>query len=189
MREKFISIYNSNIKRAGSQELLAWLISSDFFTAPASTKFHGCYEGGLAEHSINVRNRLLHDNEETRAICGLLHDVCKVNFYKLERKSRKTGRLLPSGKPEWEDYQGYTVEEKFVYGHGEKSVFLIERFMKLTVEEAVSIRYHMGLTGDYINDLGCSATYEKYPLALELHIADLRAAVQDESQKTTNVFG
>lgn len=139
MKDEFISLYRENIRRRGAEQLLSWLESTDFFTAPASTRFHLCREGGLAEHSIHVFKRLAQDfcesagNEpdycethmETLAICGLLHDVCKANFYKPEKKSRKTGRTLPNGKPEWEDYIGYTVEDPFPYGHGEKSVYLI----------------------------------------------------------------
>lgn len=133
-----------------------WLEKTDFFTAPASTKYHLSVEGGLLEHSLNVYNRLLElvKNEnlkrtgsnvvdertlENVTICALLHDVCKVNFYKVAYRNQKNETTK-----EWKKVPYYTVEDKFPYGHGEKSVFLIERFIRLTVEEAMAIRWHMG---------------------------------------------
>lgn len=172
------------IRRPGADKLLAWMETMDFFTAPASTRFHGSHEGGLYQHSFTVYKRLcmLLDNlpdapqisPESRAVCALLHDLCKVNFYGVEMRNRKndeTGR--------WEKVPFYTVNEKFHYGHGEKSVFLIERFMRLTTEEAVAIRYHMGAfregeAGDY------AAACEDYPLTLYLHTADMMASHFDE---------
>lgn len=180
--DTFKEIFITNIKRDGATALLDWLQKTDFFTAPASTKYHSCHEGGLAEHSINVYNRFECDDPEKRAVCALLHDVCKADFYKVERKSRKTGQTLPNGKPEWEDYNGYAIDDQLPYGHGEKSVYIINGFMRLTREEAIAIRFHMGMTGDYSNDQACSAAFRKYPLALELHIADMRASYFDEKE-------
>ena len=170
-KEIFIETYNKNIHRPGAEKLLAWLEGTDFFTAPASTRFHAAYEGGLLDHSLNVYNVLIskHFNPETDdlesyTIVSLLHDLCKANYYKAGTRNVKndvTGQ--------WEKVPSYSVEDLFPYGHGEKSVFLIERFMKLKVEEAVAIRWHMG---------GCfaiSEAYDKYPLAVKLHIADLEA--------------
>lgn len=185
-KPEFMDIY-SLIQRPGADKLLAWLESSDFFRAPASTRFHGAYEGGLCAHSVNVYRRLcmlldsipdaLKVSPESRAVCALLHDLCKVNFYGVEMRNRKndeTGR--------WEKVPFYTVSEKFHYGHGEKSVFLIQRFMELTTEEAVAIRYHMGAFregegADY------AAACEAYPLAFFLHTADMMASHFDEADR------
>ena len=109
---------------------------------------------------------------DTFAICALLHDLCKANYYKAGTRNVKndvTGQ--------WEKVPSYSVEDLFPYGHGEKSVFLIERFMKLKIEEAVAIRWHMGGFDDAARG-GCfaiSEAYDKYPLAVKLHIADLEA--------------
>jgi hypothetical protein len=192
VKDEFIKIYTENIHREGADGLLAWLGRCDFFTAPASTKYHGKHEGGLCEHSINVYRRLLMltQNEcpeafepETVTICGLLHDICKANFYKKEWKNKKTycedgGKRDEGGNFKWETVSGYSIDEKFPFGHGEKSVFLIERFMKLEIGEAVAIRFHMG---DY-GDKDTPKAFSKYPLALMLHIADMEATFVDESE-------
>lgn len=194
MKEQFINLYNTNIKREGAKELLAWLQKADFFTAPASTKYHLSTEGGLLEHSLNVYNRLLElvKNEnlkrtgssdidektlESVTICSLLHDVCKVNFYKVAYRNHKN-----EATKKWEQIPYYTIEDKFAYGHGEKSVFLIERFMRLSIEEAVAIRWHMGGFDEAVKggSYALNAAWAKYPLPVLLHIADLMASNLDE---------
>lgn len=199
MKKKFIEIYCKHITRPGAEELLAYLEKSDFFTAPASGRFHLSVPGGLCQHSINVyeqlRDQYEHflkknpefteltpEQEETIAICGLLHDLCKINFYVPVKKSRKTGKNLPNGKPEWEDYWGYDIEDKLPYGHGEKSVYIASGFMRLTREEAFAIRYHMGAwqEGEARN---AGSAFEMYPLALFTHIADMLATNIDEKEE------
>ena len=163
----------------GADRLLEWLQTTDFFTAPASTRYHCACPSGLVQHSVNVYEVMMEkhfdpetDSAESFALCALLHDVCKAQFYKISTrnvKNEKTGQ--------WEKVPYYTIEDAFPYGHGEKSVFLIERFMKLKVEEAVAIRWHMGGFDDAARG-GCfaiSEAYDKYPLAVKLHIADLEA--------------
>ena len=125
-KEIFIETYNKNIHRPGAEKLLAWLEGTDFFTAPASTRFHAAYEGGLLDHSLNVYNVLIskHFNPETDdlesyTIVSLLHDLCKAGFYKTELRNRKNDR------GEWEKVPVYAVDDQFPYGHGDKSVFLI----------------------------------------------------------------
>ena len=96
----FVHLFEENIKRDGADVLLDWLKKSDFFTAPASTKYHGAYEGGLLEHSLNVYDCLLGElasmnmtdkySKETVAIVSLLHDVCKIGLYISEPKNQKT---------------------------------------------------------------------------------------------------
>lgn len=179
MKDQFIEIYEENIKREGADKLLEWLKKSDFFTAPASTRFHGSYKGGLVEHSINVYNRLVDKgiDKEVSAICGLLHDVCKVNFYKTEMRNVKENGV-------WVQKPYYAVEDTFPYGHGEKSVYIISHYIKLTSEEAIAINWHMGGFDERVKggSFALSGAFEKYPLALQLHIADLEATYFDESK-------
>ena len=182
MKQRFIELFRQYITRPGADELLKWLEDSDFFSAPASTRFHGCHEGGLCEHSVHVWEemvRLLRAYPEiqttgaTVAIVSLRHDLCKVGVYKPELKSRKTGRTQRNGKPEWEDYIGYGFDEDFSYGgHGSKSVYLAQRFIPLTEEEAVAINCHMGFADRSPNDYSLGSAYEQFPLAWLLHVAD-----------------
>lgn len=180
MKEKFIQIYKENIKREGSEKLLKWLVESDFFIAPASTRFHGSYKGGLVEHSVNVYNRFNPSDFdcETRAICALLHDVCKVNYYKTEMRNTKQSGV-------WVQVPYYTVDDKFPYGHGEKSVYIIEKYMKLSPSEAMAINWHMGGFDERVKggSFALNSAFEKYPIALELHIADMESTYFDETRK------
>lgn len=180
-RAQFLEIYNKNVTRPGADRLLKWMEGTDFFTAPASTKFHGACEGGLLMHSLNVYNALIGyfepdaeagESAEGYAICALLHDLCKANFYKVSTRNAKndvTGQ--------WEKVPFYQVADQLPYGHGEKSVYLIEHFMRLKTDEAIAIRWHMGGFDDAVR--GGSFTegeaYNRYPLAVKLHIADLTA--------------
>ena len=188
-KEEFLQIYNEYVKRQGSQEFLDWLLKTDFFTAPASTKYHGACEGGLLLHSLNVYKTLREryfeegkDSEESFAICALLHDLCKAQFYKVSTRNVKN-----AVKGQWEKVPYYTVEDAFPYGHGEKSVFLIERFMRLKTSEAMAIRWHMGGFDDSARggSFAISLAYEKYPLAVKLHLADLESTYLKE--KNTSV--
>ena len=175
--QEFIDEYKKAITRQGSSELLEWLKTTDFFTAPASSKFHSAYEGGLCDHSLNVYrvmiNRYNNGNpDETMAICALLHDLCKAEFYKINYRNVKNET---TGK--WDKVPYYVVEDKYPFGHGEKSVFLIERFMKLKIDEAIAIRWHMGGFDDAVRGGSFCAgnAFERYPLAVMLHIADIEA--------------
>ncbi len=188
-KEEFIQIYKENIKREGSAELLEWLQKTDFFTAPASTKFHGACEQGLVMHSISVFKTLVEkhfepetDNMESFAICALLHDLCKAEFYKVSARNVKNEE---TGK--WEKVPYYAVEDKFPFGHGEKSVFLIERFIRLKPAEAVAIRWHMGGFDEAARggSFAISVAYEKYPLAIKLHLADLESTYLREKHTSS----
>ena len=175
-KEEFIRIYKENITREGSEKLLEWIETTDFFTAPASTRYHCACENGLVMHSVSVYNTMVEkhfdeetDNPESFAICALLHDLCKAQFYKVSTrnvKNEETGR--------WETVPYYAIEDRFPFGHGEKSVFLIERFMRLKLDEAMAIRWHMGEFGDK-NSGTISQAYNLYPLAVKLHLADLES--------------
>ena len=179
----FIEIFTENIKRDGSEGILEWLKSKDFFTAPASTMYHGAFEGGLVKHSLNVYKQLkrllacypeIECSEETAAIISLLHDVCKVDVYATEKRNRKNDKGV------WEQYDHYIFKEKFCFGgHGSKSVYLIQHYMPLEPIEAVAINCHMGAFAD--EHVGKS--YEKYPLAWLLHVADEAASYLDETEE------
>ena len=184
-RQIFIDQYKANITRRGADRLLEWLMSMDFFTAPASTRFHAAYEGGLVEHSLNVYRIMMkkhfvegEDDPESAAICTLLHDICKAGFYEVSFRNRKNDAGV------WEKVPYYTINDKFPYGHGEKSVFLIERFMRLKNEEAVAIRWHMGGFDDAAKSgsFAIAHAYENYPLAVKLHLSDLEATYLCESR-------
>ena len=175
---RFLEIYDAHIKRTGAAELREWLLTTDFFEAPASTKYHEAYHGGLADHSVNVYDELVRLLEaypipctyETAAIVSLLHDVCKIGCYKVEYRNRKNELGV------WEKYPAYTHKEDFCFGgHGSKSVYLIQKFMPLTDEEAVAINCHMGLT---TNDWTVSDAFRAYPLAFLTHTADMAATIE-----------
>lgn len=187
-KKEFIDIYNEKIKREGADRLLDYLSNkSDFFTAPASTQFHLCREGGLCEHSLNVYKCLsdylgrprvketygLNVTEETAAIVSLLHDVCKTDCYVQSTRNKKE-----NGK--WIEVPYYEFKDKMPYGHGEKSVYIISGFMRLTREEAFAIRYHMGFTGTE-DARSVGAAFEMYPLAFALSTADMEATYFIES--------
>lgn len=184
LQEEFIEIYQQNIKRDGSEKLLDYLQSpsSDFFTAPASTRFHGAYEGGLVEHSLNVyhclkdylqRERVrelygLSYNEETIAVAALLHDICKINCYKPGFRNVKDDNGV------WQKVPTYEFQDSLPYGHGEKSVYIITGFMHLTREEAFAIRYHMGFSG-LEDKRAIGDSFERYPLSFALCTADMES--------------
>lgn len=195
-KEEFIEIFNDKIKRKGADKLLEYLIKSDFFTAPSSTRFHGSCEGGLVQHSVNVYHCLkdylsrprtkeiygMDYSEETIAIVALLHDVCKINFYTVDYRNRKNDR------GEWEKVPYYTINDTLPYGHGEKSVYILSGFFcgddRLTREEAFAIRYHMGFSGvEDKNSIG--RALEMYPLALALNVADMEASYYLEGTPNT----
>lgn len=184
-KEEFISIFKEKITREGADKLLDFLENkSDFFTAPASTRYHSAFEGGLLRHSLNVYKCLvdylerprvkdvydIHASEETIAVVALLHDICKVNTYTISyrnSKNEKTGQ--------WEKVPFYSVDDRLPYGHGEKSVYMISGYIRLTREEAMAIRWHMGFSGiEDKNSIG--KALEMFPLAFALATADMEAS-------------
>ena len=185
-KQKFIEYYQANIHREGADRLLEWLQTTDFFTAPASTRYHCACPSGLVQHSVNVYEVMMEkhfdpetDSAESFALCALLHDVCKAQFYKISTrnvKNEKTGQ--------WEKVPYYTIEDAFPYGHGEKSVFLIERFVRLKPAEATAIRWHMGGFDDAARggNFSISVAYDKYPIDVKLHLADLEATYLREKE-------
>lgn len=185
MKDFYIQLLKS-VRRPGVDALVDYLEKSDFFEAPASTIYHGSYAGGLLEHSLNVYTMLqwyvanLQDSdfelpkisEESVIIVALLHDLCKVNCY---HESTRNVKNEQTGK--WEKVPCYKREPLLPMGHGGKSVFIIQQFIKLTPEEAQAIYWHMGAydTSPYntLNELGKS--YDMNLLAFLLNQADMMA--------------
>ena len=200
MKEKILSLL-SKVKREGMDKLIGYLESSDFFDAPASTKFHLCVPGGLAKHSYNVyeclkkkaaepfwKETLKDVSEETIILVSILHDLCKTNFYKQDWKNQKTYdpqkvaaaprnqvKQDNAGSFIWETVPTYVIEDKIPYGHGEKSVMMIEHYIKLLPAEKYAIRWHMGYSEPKENWAALNLAFDMYPLALALHEADQEA--------------
>ncbi len=190
-KARFIEIFKSKITREGADKLLQFLLSphSDFFTAPASSRFHSSYEGGLLDHSLNVYDCLVsymqsekakdlgfEYSEESIAIVALLHDLCKVNVYK------KGFRNVKDEKGTWQRVDTFEYDDQLPYGHGEKSVYMISPYMMLKREEAFAIRYHMGYSSTE-DQRNISAAFEMFPLAFALHVADSEATYYIECDK------
>ena len=191
VKEEFIEIFKQNITRPGADALLDYLENkSDFFTAPASARYHSAYEGGLCEHSVNVYHCLVDYLERARvqelyglecspesiAIVALLHDLCKIGCYKLGSRNVKDA----NGK--WQSVPTYTFDDPLPYGHGEKSVYIVNGFIRLTREEAMAIRWHMGFSGTEDNRTVGQAL-SKYPLAFALSTADMEASYFLENEE------
>lgn len=185
-KEEFISIYQSQIKRDGADKLLQWLESTDFFTCPASTRFHNNFDGGLVDHSVKVYYRLkklveaekMTVNEESLAVIALLHDVCKANTYKVDYRNVKRDG-------EWVKEPFFSVDDQLPYGHGEKSVYIISGFMKLSREEAMAINWHMGPydARNVGGSFALSNAFQMFPLSLLTFVADITSSYLDETIK------
>ena len=179
--ETFATLLNS-VNRDGIRDFTNWLLyETDFAKAPASAKYHGNFEGGLMEHSVRVCYNLLmidnKDNYDSKVIVSLLHDICKADFYAQDMrnvKNKETGQ--------WEQALFYKIDEQFPFGsHGGKSVYLIlQHGLKLTDEEATAINCHMG-GWDVTMYHSPNGAFEKYPLAVYLHIADIMATYLDKA--------
>ena len=214
MNNELIERYESLLKstnRDGIDKLIEFIRKSDFYTAPASTRFHNCHEGGLLEHSLNVYDCLynkvkstdvfkkaLRDSskefwdtdefEKTIVIVALLHDLCKMFMYEVEMRNKKIysdhgSKKDSQGRYDWESVPGYTVNDRVPYGHGEKSVMMIEQFITLTNEERFAIRWHMGFTEPKENWNTLNAAIRMYPLILAVHEADLEATYMLEKEE------
>ena len=179
MKEEFRKLLLS-VDREGMDKLIEFIdTKTDFYKAPASTRFHGDYEGGLLEHSMKVYEILVQKvknsvipievSDDSLKIIALLHDICKVNFYKVDYRNAKNELGV------WEKVPYYMIEDTIPDGHGEKSVMMITEYIKLTSEEKYCIRWHMGFTEPKEQYTTIGAAFKKYPLALLMHEADLEA--------------
>lgn len=208
-KEEFVNIVTENITRDNTTGLIAWLdLHSDFFEAPASSRHHLAAPGGLCEHSLNVYERLrkllideygsmknCSHTEESIAIVALFHDLCKANMYKRGYRNQKTYDPEKVAAAEkwtvkhdaggdfiWETVQTYEIDEEFIYGHGEKSVFILQHFITISQDEATAIRYHMSSWQEG-EARAAGDTFRRNPLAFFLHVADEAATFIDEVDK------
>lgn len=148
--------------------MVDYLVGRGFFIAPASTKYHGAYEGGLYDHSFEVAQLLVQltkdcglvwANNRSPYIIGMFHDLCKIDQY---RHFPITGRIAV-GETSVEDVTQWEYNpDTLLKGHGDKSVMLLSQFYTLTEEEIACIRYHMGAFTD-------KAEWEDYTRAINLH--------------------
>ena len=189
-RQEFESLMGK-VSRDGIDRHMDFIRKSDFYTAPASTRFHGSCEGGLLTHSLNVYHNLYKKRseentvwgdvlkdipEESIVIAALLHDICKTYYYTTEMRNKKIdGR--------WEQVPFYTVDDKIPYGHGEKSVMMIEEYIKLTPAERYAIRWHMGPYSGTQDWTTFAAAMQKYPLCLAIFEADMEATYISEKEE------
>lgn len=189
LKQRFVEICAS-INRPGMDDLMAWLERSDFYTAPASSRFHGDYKGGLLEHSLNVYDKLtgyvskypeLEISPETVAVVALFHDLTKVNYYSVSTKNVKDDETGV-----WHKEPFYKTDDKLPLGHGEKSVIILQSFIKLTRDEIFAIRWHMGGFDNAVKggDFGMGQAFELCPLAVMTHLADMEATYLVESRAT-----
>lgn len=185
---RFKELLESVKTRGNVPRLMAWLDSCDFYTAPASTRYHNAISGGLVDHSLNVYDNLLAVNEafnlkldpDSMKLCALTHDICKANFYKPGFRNVKDDR---TGK--WERVESWDIDEKVPLGHGEKSVIILLTLgISLNTAEMYAIRWHMGGYDNAVKggERGISSAYEKAPLAVALHMADLAATYLTEER-------
>lgn len=197
--ERFENLLRST-NREGIEKLISYLRKSDFYTAPASARYHSCHEGGLIEHSLNVydcvRNKfhnpiwrpiLEEVGEDSIIISTLLHDFCKHDFYSVDYKNQKVysdhGKKSDAGgKYDWESVPYYKYENKHPFGHGEGSVIMLQQLIKLKPVELYAIRWHMGFSvaKEEYGDLG--EAIKKNPFIIALNSADLEATYLMEEE-------
>lgn len=200
--QRFEELLNS-VKRDGTDKLMRYIRNStDFYKAPASTKFHLACEGGLLQHSLNVYDCLVAKRnnpvwkdvlkdipDDSLILIALLHDLCKANFYAEGTKNQKTYdpekvkaaenwqvKHDAQGDFIWETVKTYQVDDQLPLGHGEKSVMLIQCYIRLTMQEVMAIRWHMGFSEAKENWNMLGSAMEKYPIVLAIHEADLEAS-------------
>lgn len=188
-KDMFCALAETYIQREGIDKLLEFIKKSDFFVAPSSTRFHLCCEGGLCLHSINVFNRLVREVEsewgnvkdspysmETLALVSLMHDLCKIDFYVKDiRNVKVNGQWVPT--------EFYKIDDKLPIEHGFKSQYILRSYVNLTREESVAIMSHMGGFDSTVKggSYSISNSFKMFPLALLLHVADLKASNLDEN--------
>ena len=184
----------AKVDRPGADKLLTYIRKSDFYTAPASTRFHLSCPGGLLQHSLNVLDALrglLSWNEcsqeweyrvaghmvdsaldESVIIMALLHDLCKTHFYGTSMRNVKNEETGV-----WEKKPYYVVDDKMPLGHGDKSALLAGKYIELSCQELYAIWHHMGYSGqDYSAAQAIDHSILKYPMVLALQTADMMAS-------------
>jgi len=190
----------TKIQRPGMDKLLEYIRGSDFYRAPASTKYHLACPGGLLQHSLNVLDALrgllqwnnIENHWEYHTACkvvdtipddsvimmALLHDICKTHFYSTSTRNQKNEQT-----GQWEKVPFYTVNDMMPLGHGAKSAMIVKQYTTLTSQEMYAIWHHMGFNGNYENDTAVGKSIEMYPAVLALQTADMMASKFMEDEK------
>ena len=189
----------AKVQRPGMDKLLEYIQKSDFYKAPASTKYHLAVPSGLLQHSLNVLDALrgllswrsdgvweyraagkVVDTipDDSVIMMALLHDICKTHFYGTSTRNQKNDA---TGK--WEKVPFYTVNDMMPLGHGPKSAMIIKQYTTLTSQELYAIWHHMGMNGNYENDNAVGKSIEMYPAVLALQTADMMASRFMEGEK------
>lgn len=189
-KEMILDLLRST-ERDGIDKLADYLSdSTDFFTAPASTRFHNNFSGGLAQHCLNVYENFkslleikgIEMSEDSIIICALLHDLCKCNTYVVETRNRK------NDQGQWEKYNIWATNKDvdIPLPHSSRSIAIIRKFIKLSIKEELTIFYHMGPYGgeDYEYRNMLKAANEKYPQTVLFYVADTIASYLDEETVT-----
>ncbi len=193
LKKEFCELLRST-NREGVDYVIEDLESLGFFDAPASTKFHLNYDGGLCEHSLNVckvgimlREEMIKMSPESASylpkesviIATLLHDVCKADIYKKVLKKQKNQYGV------WEEVPGFEVDySNFPMGHGEKSVIrLLLSGLELTDDEMLAIRWHMTAW-----DLPFQSPEQKGNLNTARDICPLCSLVQSADTLASNII-
>lgn len=189
-KEMILDLLRST-ERDGIDKLADYLSdSTDFFTAPASTRFHNNFSGGLAQHCLNVYENFkslleikgIEMSEDSIIICALLHDLCKCNTYVVETRNRK------NEQGQWEKYNIWATNKDvdIPLPHSSRSIAIIRKFIKLSIKEELTIFYHMGPYGgeDYEYRNMLKAANEKYPQTVLFYVADTIASYLDEETVT-----
>lgn len=185
---EFDSLISKISSRPGVNELINWLNKTDFFTAPASTKYHNACTGGLLNHSLSVAKcalKLFEDykelitdtdpsvTEESIILTALFHDLCKVNVYSTEQRNRK------NAEGQWEQYDVYKFTENFPLPHASKSLYMLNNFVKLNAAEIMAVAHHMGYSDpsntavNGYNNMAINDAFAKFPLSVLIHMADV----------------
>jgi hypothetical protein len=195
MKTRFLTLLKST-ERGGIDDLILYLANNtDFFEAPASSNNHGAYKGGLVEHSLEVYDNLLKIvsafnlkyDLNSLILVALLHDLCKVNFYKADTRNVQDFNPTTCNDKGWSRVPYFSIDDKMPLGHGEKSAIIAQQYIKLTIEEIMTIRWHMGGFDDaaraYGGGLALTSAMDKYPLVVALHMADIALNLKKEEVK------
>ena len=175
-KERLDLMMATNLSEIVNEDFLKWLAESGFFTAPASTKYHGNYEGGLFDHSFMVMNLLVElsaanglkwKRPASPFLVGMFHDLCKIDQYRIDNSTPYT-----VGEPTRYEYNPNTMYK----GHGDKSIILLSQFTTLTDEETACIRYHMGAFTEKEEWRDYTRAVHALPIVLWTHQADMLAS-------------
>ena len=199
LKQEFVSIISS-VNRPGIDNLVSWMENnSDFFTCPASCHFHGAFKYGLVQHSLNVYKAALaikehvslplalpekqieNIPEDSLKIVCLMHDLCKANMYK------ETLKFFKDEQNDWQKYITYEIEDSYPLGHGEKSVILLQNFIRLHPQEAIAIRFHMGMSDVAMMSSPYTKgpllqSFNSVPLLMIVMLADMHASFMQEKE-------